>query len=128
MIEAWTDAGTGILWLRDFLPEAIPVARVLTFGYDTSDSSFLRAGWADTIQKYAHTLVALLQADRSIEGCDHRPIIFVCHGVGGILVKKALAYSASRTSTQVVHLYTIFVSTYGILFFGTPHNCTDTAS
>ncbi|CZR56280.1 uncharacterized protein PAC_06168 [Phialocephala subalpina] len=128
MIEAWTDAETGILWLRDFLPKAIPVARVLTFGYDASASSFYSAGWADTIQKHAHTLVASLQADRSIEGCDHRPVIFVCHGLGGILVKKALAYSASRTSAQVVHLYTIFVSTYGILFFGTPHNRTDTAS
>jgi hypothetical protein len=128
MIEAWTDAETGILWLRDFLPKAIPVARVLTFGYDASASSFYGAGWADTIQTYAHTLVASLQADRSIEGCDHRPIIFVCHGLGGILVKKALAYSASRTSAQVIHLYTIFISTYGILFFGTPHTRTDTAS
>jgi hypothetical protein len=128
MIEAWTDSETGILWLRDFLPKDVPVARVLTFGYDASASSFYSAGCADTIQKHAHTLVASLQADRSIEGCDHRPIIFVCHGLGGVLVKKALAYSASRTSAQVAHLYTIFVSTYGILFFGTPHSCTDTAS
>lgn len=127
-IEAWTDTETGILWLRDFLPEVIPVARVLTFGYDASASSFYSAGCAETIQKHAHTLAASLQADRSIEGCDHRPIIFVCHGLGGILVKKVLAYSASKTSAQVVHLYTIFVSTYGILFFGTPHNCTNTAS
>jgi hypothetical protein len=127
MIEAWTDSGTGILWLRDLLPNATPVARVLTFGYDASASSFYSAGCAETIQKHAHTLVASLQADRSIEGCDHRPIIFVCHGLGGILVKKALAYSASRTSAQVAHLYTIFVSTYGILFFGTPHNRTDRA-
>jgi hypothetical protein len=128
MIEAWTDTETGILWLRDFLPKAIPVARVLTFGYDASASEFYSAGCADTIQKHAHTLVASLQADRSIEGCDHRPIVFICHGLGGILVKKALAYSASRTSAQVAHLYTIFVSTYGILFFGTPHNRTDTSS
>lgn len=127
-IEAWTDPVSGILWLRDFLPEAIPVARVLTFGYDASASSFYSAGCAEAIQKHAHTLVASLQADRSIEGCDDRPIIFICHGLGGILVKKALAYSASKTSAQVAHLYGIFVSTYGILFFGTPHNSTNTAS
>ncbi|KAG9240336.1 tetratricopeptide repeat domain protein [Calycina marina] len=128
MIEAWTDSETGIFWLRDLLPKDVPVARVLTFGYDASASSFYSAGYAETIQKHAHTLVASLQADRSIEGCDHRPIIFICHGLGGVLVKKALAYSASRTSAQVAHLYTIFVSTYGILFFGTPHDCTNTAS
>ena len=128
MVETWTDSDTGILWLRDLLPEDLPVARVLTFGYDAYVSSFYSAGYADTIQKNAHTLVASLQADRSIEGCDHRPIIFICHGLGGILVKKALAYSASRTSAQVAHLNTVFVSTYGILFFGTPHNYTDTTS
>lgn len=123
MIEAWTHPETGTLWLRDLLPrEAILVARVLTFGYDASPSSFRGVRCADTIQKHAHTLVASLQADRSIEGCDYRPIIFVCHGLGGLLVKKALAYSESRTSSQVQHLHYIFISTYAILFFGTPHN------
>ena len=128
MIDAWTDTKSGILWLRDFLPGDIPVARVLTFGYDASAASFNRASCADTIQRHAHNLVAALQADRSIEGCDRRPIIFVCHGLGGILVKKALAYSESRTSSRVAHLNSIFVSTFGILFFGTPHNCPDIAS
>jgi hypothetical protein len=128
MLGAWTDPKSRILWLRDLLPKAIPVARVLTFGYDASAASFYRAGCADTIQKHAHNLIAFLQADRSLEGCDQRPIIFVCHGLGGILVKKALAYSESRKSATVVHLNSIFVSTFGILFFGTPHNCPDMAS
>ena len=56
-----------------------------------------------------------------MENASERPIIFVCHGLGGIVVKKALAYSAGRTSKKVEHLHSIFVSTYGILFFGTPH-------
>jgi hypothetical protein len=122
LIETWTDPKTGVVWIRDLLPKTITVARVLSFGYDASASSFCGANCEDTIQKHAHTLVALLQADRNMEGCDHRPIVFLCHGLGGILVKKALIYSASRTSAQVAHLYTIFVSTYAILFFGTPHN------
>jgi len=37
-------------------------------------------------------------------------------------VTQALAYSSSRTSKLVQHLHSIFVSTYGILFLGTPHN------
>ena len=41
---------------------------------------------------------------------------------------QALAYSASRTSKQVQHLHSIFVSTYAILFLGTPHNGSSTAS
>jgi hypothetical protein len=39
-----------------------------------------------------------------------------------ITATQALAYSASRTSKLVQHLHSIFVSTYGILFLGTPHN------
>lgn len=35
---------------------------------------------------------------------------------------QALAYSASRTSKLVQHLHSIFVSTYAVLFLGTPHN------
>ncbi|OKL56474.1 hypothetical protein UA08_08099 [Talaromyces atroroseus] len=116
LIEAWTHPETGTLWLQDFLPESIPAARVLTFGYDSSPSSFCGPACADTIQKHANTLVASLQGDRSLEGCDNRPIIFVCHGLGGV------------TSSQVQHLYTVFVSTYAILFFGTPHDRVDSAS
>jgi len=39
-----------------------------------------------------------------------------------------LAYSASRTSKSVQHLHSIFISTYGVLFFGTPHNGSSKAS
>jgi hypothetical protein len=35
---------------------------------------------------------------------------------------QALAYSASRTSKNIEHLHSIFVSTYAVLFLGTPHN------
>lgn len=71
---------------------------------------------------HAQTLVAELEAVRALSNARERPIIFICHGLGGILVKKALAYSATRTSNKVEHLYSIFISTYGILFMGTPHS------
>ena len=127
-IEAWTDPSSNILWLRDLLPEAIGLARVLTFGYSAHASAFFGNGSADRIQQHAHTLVADLQADRALEGCPQRPVIFICHGLGGILVKKALAYSSSRTSKNVEHLYSVFTSTYAVLFFGTPHNGLDRES
>ena len=41
---------------------------------------------------------------------------------------QAIAYSASRTSKLVQHLHSIFVSTYAILFLGTPHNGSSKAS
>jgi protein SERAC1 len=41
---------------------------------------------------------------------------------------QALAYSASRTSKHVQHYHSIYVSTYAILFFGTPHGGSSLAS
>ena len=128
MIEAWTDPETKTLWLRDILARDLSIGRILTFGYNANATSFYGEGSADRIQQHAQTLVADLQADRSLEGCSARPIVFLCHGLGGILLKKALAYSSTRTSKNVQHLYSIFVSTYAILFFGTPHNGTDTST
>jgi hypothetical protein len=124
-ISAWLDKSNPeneVLWLRDLLPKAVQTARVLSVGYNAYVSPDNGTGSFDRIQQYAQTLVAELQADRSLEGCSHRPIIFICHGLGGILVKKALAYSSTRTSKNVVHLHSIFTSTFAILFFGTPHN------
>ena len=125
MTEAWTDPTTKSLWLRDLLPDPLNVARVLTFGYNANSKSFYGHSSADRIQQHAQTLVADLQADRALENCLQRPIIFICHGLGGILVKKALAYSSTRTSQHIEHLYSIFVSTYAIMFFGTPHQGTN---
>lgn len=65
-----------------------------------------------------------LRADRQLSGALRRPIIFICHGLGGVLVKKSLVYASTRTAPKVVHLWDQFVSTFAILFFGTPHGKT----
>jgi hypothetical protein len=41
---------------------------------------------------------------------------------------KALAYSASRTAKNIEHLHSIFVSTYAVMFLGTPHNGSNKAN
>lgn len=104
------------------LPFTILTARVLSFGYEANAATFFGDVSADRIQQHAHTLVAELEAVRALSSTAERPIIFVCHGLGGILVKKALAHSATQTSKNVDHKYSIYISTYGILFMGTPHS------
>jgi len=69
----------------------------------------------------AESLVQELRANRQFAGSLKRPIIFVCHGIGGVLVKKSLIYSSTRTAPKVSHLWDQFVSTFAIIFFGTPH-------
>jgi len=62
-----------------------------------------------------------------LRNCTERPIIFVCHSLGGLVVKRALIYSFNLRSVRTEHLRSIYVSTFGILFLGTPHNGSDIA-
>ena len=65
----------------------------------------------------AENLVACLVANRRIRKANERPLPFVTHSLGGLLVKRTLFYSELGSE----RLRSIFVSTYGILFLGTPH-------
>ncbi|KAI9710443.1 MAG: hypothetical protein M1812_007411 [Candelaria pacifica] len=129
--KSWTTRGEEgsqqRCWLsdQDLLPRALKQARILTWGYNANVTALLGATSSDRILNHAQTLVAQLEADRSLENASRRPVVFVCHSLGGIIVKKALAYSASRTSKHIKHLHSIYVSTYAILFLGTPHNGSD---
>ncbi|RYC58182.1 hypothetical protein CHU98_g8032, partial [Xylaria longipes] len=69
----------------------------------------------------AVSLVNHLIASRELQQAERRPIIFVCHEFGGVLVKRALAYSHSRKDFRVEHIRSIFRSTIAILFMATPH-------
>lgn len=127
-LEAWTDPKSRANWLRDFLPEDVQVGRVLTYGYDSSASAMFADDAPETIQRMAETFVQELRADRQFAGTLRRPIIFVCHGMGGVLVKKSLVYASTRTAPKVAHLWDHYVSTFAILFFGTPHGHVDKSS
>ncbi|PQE12984.1 ribonuclease p mrp subunit protein [Rutstroemia sp. NJR-2017a BBW] len=131
----WTAKESKICWLShpDFLPKYVKNARILVWGYNSSISSFTGAKPSkNRIHDHAQTLIAELYADREVmtiissilqlEGRTDKPIIFLCHSLGGIVVKRALSYSMSRSSDKIAHYHTIFTCTYGILFFGTPHN------
>lgn len=129
--DAWlhrSSSGSEVLWLRDLLPKTIRAARVFSVDYDAQPSLFYGNGSVARLQREAETLVAQLQADRSMDCCPQRPIIFICHGLGGVLVKKALSHSSTRTNRNLEHLYSIFTSTFAVLFFGTPHMSADEAN
>lgn len=120
-LHTWTDPKSNILWLRDFLSNDLANIRVLAYQYKPAALTSPGEGTTDRILAQAQTLVAELNADRELDNASRRPIIFVCHGIGGLLVKRALVHSCSKQSQQMQHLRSIFTSTYAVLFLGTPH-------
>jgi predicted alpha/beta hydrolase family esterase len=50
------------------------------------------------------------------DDAEERPIIFVAHSLGGVIVKRALVEAKLDDSYKAIH-----DATYGIAFFGKPH-------
>ena len=69
------------------------------------------------------TLANIIQLKKALD----RPIIFVCHSLGGLVVKRCLIHSKASRHSHTERTRSIYVSTYGVLFLGTPHNGSDLA-
>ena len=72
-------------WLRDFLPSQVPTARIMSYGYN-SQTAFSKA--VTDINDQAAMLLDRLDGERQSVDAGERPIIFISHSLGGILVKK----------------------------------------
>ena len=81
----WTDEN-GKLWLRDFLPSQLPNARVMSYGY-YSETVFTQS--VEDITDTAIILLERLTTKRQEVEERERPIMFISHSLGGIVVKKA---------------------------------------
>ncbi|CAK7230365.1 hypothetical protein SBRCBS47491_007561 [Sporothrix bragantina] len=66
-------------------------------------------------------MVSHLTAHRKSRGTSSNPIIWIAHSLGGILVKRAILYSNDLRDDEHEAFRSIYVSTYGIIFLGTPH-------
>ncbi|KAI0148598.1 hypothetical protein GGR57DRAFT_474900 [Xylariaceae sp. FL1272] len=129
--KTWT-AKNGVFWPADLLPASLREARanVLVYGYNADVYSKKHGSNPSDnfIYMHAQTLVTSLTHYRKDEMTSHNPIIWVCHSLGGILVKRALLYSNDLRTSQHEDYRSIYVSTYGIVFLGTPHTGSDIAT
>ncbi|EPE26751.1 Ankyrin repeat-containing protein [Glarea lozoyensis ATCC 20868] len=101
-------------WLQDFLPEVFPGSRIYTFGYNAK--IFLSKGTGN-ITTFATDLLENLLDIRTKREQQRRPLIFICHSMGGLVVKRAL----SIANTNVKRFGNIRAATSDILFIATPH-------
>ncbi|RYP49449.1 hypothetical protein DL768_004859 [Monosporascus sp. mg162] len=129
--KTWT-AKNGVFWPADLLPTSLRDARanILVYGYNADVYSKKHGSHPSDnfIYLHAQTLVTSLTHYRKDEQTAHNPIIWVCHSLGGILTKRALLYSNDLKASQHEDYRSIYVSTYGIVFLGTPHTGSDMAA
>jgi hypothetical protein len=106
---------TSIYWPRDLVPLPLPTARVLTYRYDTNIRHRLDNPVSKlTVYDIGNDLLASLEAERRSK--PSRPLIFVAHCLGGIVVKEALRKSHGYQTHQS-HIYEICKSTVAVMFF-----------
>ncbi|KAI3327357.1 hypothetical protein HD806DRAFT_531930 [Xylariaceae sp. AK1471] len=121
-IETWTwrDKAEKTYWPKDLLPKDCPTARILSFGYNADFAKFYPESTETiapelTIDDYSTSLLEALKVLRGDTESD-RPIIFVAHSMGGLVVANAL----SRSYGTDVAKQGIADQTIGTLFLGTP--------
>jgi len=115
-----------VYWPRDLIPATLPQARVLTYGYDTNIRHRFDAPISkSTVYDIGKDLLVSLEAERRSD--PSRPLIFVAHSLGGIVVKEAIRRSHGFQKHQS-HLHEIYKSTVAVIFFGTPHSGADPRS
>ncbi|KAF2745974.1 hypothetical protein M011DRAFT_405378, partial [Sporormia fimetaria CBS 119925] len=107
-----------LLWPRDLLHKEFPNVRVLTFGYDAEVIGFLNMAGRNSVRDHGKSLAQDLAGRRTRTDSRDRPLIFVAHSLGGLVVEQSLLIG--RGSSQL-HVKALLSSTIAIAFMGTPH-------
>ncbi|KAH6697153.1 hypothetical protein F5X68DRAFT_226540 [Plectosphaerella plurivora] len=111
-----------IFWPEDLLPnlEACKQARILTYGYDSRLFDLVKKVNFSEISSQGETFLNGLARVRA--DYNNRPLMFIAHSLGGLLVKIALNESRKKsTNPTAKDKYDIVNSTFAVIFFGTPH-------
>ena len=119
---SWKDRDSHFMWLRDALPDHLQGARVLIYGYDSKlAESRSYQNLEDVASKFRQSLSVVLG-----ERISSRPLIFVAHSLGGLVLKQAMIEMASEDASAAE--FENFKATFAILFFGVPNQGMDIRS
>ena len=116
--RTWTYPENGICWPRDILPQHLPDARILTFGYDAYVVRARDQVASIDIAHHANDFLNCLANERMDTRSANRPLILVAHSLGGLLCKDAMRLSQNNAEAR---LCSIFEQVQGIIFIATPH-------
>ncbi|KAI9849349.1 MAG: hypothetical protein M1837_004809 [Sclerophora amabilis] len=115
-------SGGGVFWPADLLPNTIKNAKIMTYGYDADViGGPLQGASKTTITQHGQDL--MVQLEREVASTE--PIIFVAHGLCGIIVREGLHWAKTRREGKYQALNK---RVKHIVFLGTPHRGSEMAS
>ncbi|XP_040206885.1 protein SERAC1 isoform X2 [Rana temporaria] len=104
-------------WPKDWLAADCPALRIISVEYDTHLSDWKVKCPADSNRKSMAYRSTELLSKLKTAGVGERPIIWVSHSMGGLLVKKMLV-NASKDEG----MHDLVKNTRGIAFYSVPHH------
>ncbi|KAE9343754.1 hypothetical protein PF008_g9543 [Phytophthora fragariae] len=105
-------------WLLDDMKQEGLNPRVLSVGYD---SQLLASGSVWKPMCFEDTGIEILtQLNAARVGCGDRPVVFVTHSLGGVLLKQVLLASANPDAED--DEASLINNVNGVVFFGVPHH------
>ncbi|KAF2259703.1 hypothetical protein CC78DRAFT_536906 [Lojkania enalia] len=109
-----TETPQWVNWLEaeNMLPAVAPNARIMRYGYESQ--WFGEGAMRQKASTVAKRLLLALRRER--KGYPYRPLVFIAHCFGGLVVLKALL-DARHAPDEWPGIY---ASTTGLIFFGTP--------
>ncbi|KAI1452157.1 hypothetical protein F4805DRAFT_448633 [Annulohypoxylon moriforme] len=119
--ESWKSESTGFNWTTDGLIRDFPRARILLYMYESAWTGSLKV--KQFMSNIAMTLLNGLKSKRG-DRIQRRPIVFIGHSMGGLVIAKAITIADSRRDKFPV----MFEAIAAAIFFGTPFNGAAAAS
>ncbi|OQD78945.1 hypothetical protein PENANT_c070G01951 [Penicillium antarcticum] len=115
---SWQGRGNpGRMWLRDFLSKDLPQCRTMIYGYNSKLSSH----GVDTILDYGRELMEEIKKIRNTKELQQRPLIFIAHSFGGIIVAHCLVRAIQTMEEDHPAITSLHRATYGMILFAIPH-------
>ncbi|KAF5196910.1 Serac1 [Thalictrum thalictroides] len=99
----------GTFWPKEWLAADFPYARLFTVKYKTNLTQW--SGASLPLQEVSSMLLQKLVA----AGIGNRPVVFVTHSMGGLVVKQMLHEARANNLSSLVN------NTAGVVFYSCPH-------
>ncbi|KAI1274336.1 hypothetical protein F5Y07DRAFT_390609 [Xylaria sp. FL0933] len=114
--QTWKSSISEEMWLRDYLPTDIPNSRIILYGYNTKLQT---SQSKQSIGDLGDMLMENLTSFRQATATSQRPIVFIGHSLGGLVIKEGKALLRAHNSP--VKASNIHKACYAMLFFGVPN-------